>query len=257
MVSPVIEIWDAYEPSRSSEVEEVVGSFSTDAILAAVNERLPQLREALSEIVDKYNEWHPLPPQLYRRLDEVWKLVLNDDGGWENALAEVSSAGVDLVESNPSGLGSFVKGGAVGYAGAALLGPLGWLAAAAVSHFSDKDNQEKFERAIERWDAATKGLMAATERWWDAAADHLRAYFDDVAKEIDRAIAESADVADPAQPLLLMQSDLAESSEDEPAEEDVRRLHDRTPGINSNTCPICNHTYPKRVRWCKSCEVAL
>jgi len=244
LVFVVISALEAYDPTKCCDVEQLVESLSPDGMLAGLNEHLPQVQQALREIIDQFNNWgyrvrflcnslgevvdqsnkrwRPLPRQLYRRADELWNLILSDDGGWATALSEVRSAGVALLVSKPSGVVQFIKGGALGYGGA-MLGPLGLIAAAAAAYFSDKNAQERFEGAIARWNAAVQNFTHATERWAEIAAHHFISYLEDeLVPEIDlsiQSIHATTAVVDPRAPVLLMRADLEESQEAETSEE--------------------------------------
>jgi hypothetical protein len=214
MVLPVFEIWDSYEPSKYEEVEEIVAGLSADAILARVNERIPEARSALEELVEQYNKWRPLPPALYRRAEEVWGLAVKDDGGWQEALSELDAAGTNLIAAKPSGIGQALKGGALGYAAGALLGPLGILAGIAAGAISDNSVKEDYDRAIDRWNSAAPALIEATRRWQETAQRHLCAYFDDLVAAIDHAIETGGAVCDPMEAVSLMESDMASDEEE-------------------------------------------
>jgi len=107
-----------------------------------------------------------------------------------------------------------VKGGAFGYAGAALLGPLGWAAGAAAAYFSSKSDEEKFNRAADRWDNAVNDLAEATDRWADAAQRHFRTFYEGLVAAIDQAVAATGDSRGADAVLACMVEDMQEEDDD-------------------------------------------
>ena len=192
-------------------------------------------------------------PAVDRQLEAVWQLVLSDDGGWEGALGELAAAGADLLEAKPSGLGQMVKGGALGYAGAALLGPVGWLGAAAALYFDGEAKDKQFQRAAGRWESAVQRFGESTDRWAERAAHHLEGFLLEVVAEVRGYVLAASDPEEAALPILQMLADLEDDADQEGASQ--TQALPRPDGPNG--CPSCGRTYPQSASWCDVCEVGL
>ncbi|MBX3245806.1 MAG: hypothetical protein KF901_01345 [Myxococcales bacterium] len=250
VVLPILQAFEAYgELPEDSSVSDLVGTLDPETILAAVNEGLPKVGRALEAYVSDLERGFAFSQALGERFHGTWDEVINDDGGWESTLAELGAAGADLLDSQPSGIGQMVKGGALGYAGAALLGPVGWLGAAAALYFDGESKDKNLRRAANRWDSAVRRFGESTDRWGERAAKHMESFLLSVVAEVEQFVSE-ADTPDaaalPVQQMIVdLEGDESQAAGSLPA------------GENANDCPSCGRHYTSDDAWCPVCEVAL
>lgn len=250
VVMPILQAFEAYgELPDDGSVSDLVASLEPQALLAAVNEGLPKVGGALEAYVSDLERGFSFPSALGDRFQAAWNQVINDDGGWESALAELGAAGEDLLDSQPSGVGQMVKGGALGYAGAALLGPVGWLGAAAAVYFDGESKSKNFRRAANRWDSAVRRFGESTDRWAEKAAEHMESFLLSVVADVERLVSEADTPEAAALPIQQMIVDIEG--------EEPRAARQIPSGEGMNDCPSCGRSYTVDDVWCPICEVAL
>lgn len=250
VVMPILQAFEAYgELPDDGDLSDLVATLNPEVLLAAVNEGLPKVGNALEAYVADLERGFAFSSALGGQFKAAWNKVINDDGGWESALAELGAAGEDLLGAKPSGIGQMVKGGALGYAGAALLGPVGWLGAAAAVYLDGESKDKNFRRAANRWDSAVRRFGESTDRWGEKASEHMESFLLSVVAEVEQFVSAAPTPDDAALPVQQMIVDI---------EGDEAQTTGHLPsGDGANDCPSCGRSYSADDAWCPICEVAL
>ena len=177
IIAPVIDVFEVYGESSPNSVSEMVSIFSLDNLVDEVNSAITTAEQLYDRALGLICDFSVLPASITEQDDACWEHVVGQDHGWESAMADLLEAGELVTESEPSVLGSAVKGGALGYAGAFILGPVGIVGAVATSYFSGKKDAEKFEKSVEIWDDAVSRFAEATDSWAESAEQTLIEHF--------------------------------------------------------------------------------
>lgn len=261
MIIPVHQAFDAYgELPDDCSASDLVEAFNPDTLSDAVNEGLPKVARVLEARVSELERGFAFTASLRQQLQATWQQVISDDGGWESALNQLENAAIDLLESEPSGgVGQMVTGGIIGAAGAALLGPLGLLGAAAAVYFDGDSKTKKFGLAVERWNSAVNLLGKCTDRWEENAARHIESFLTLVVAEVEGFVV-NADTPEAALlPVEQMLVDLEDNeTDDDDAEDDEAVLEDSlSTDAYSRDCPRCGRHYALDDAWCPICQVVV
>jgi uncharacterized tellurite resistance protein B-like protein len=221
VVMPIFQAFKEYGAlPEDSDASELVETLDTEELLAAVNEGLVKVRGALEAYTGDLERGFSFSPRLYNHFQTAWQEVISDDGGWEAALAELEEAGTDLIDSQSSVVGHLVKGGAIGVAGAVLLGPIGWIgaaaAAAAATYLDSESNDKKLRRAARRWDSSVHRFGESTDRWREQATKHMESFLLLVVDEVEQFISEASTPDEAALPVQQMVIDLEEAEPQTP-----------------------------------------
>lgn len=254
VVQPVLERFEAYgDHLEDYTIEQLVAAMSAEAILSDVNGNLPEVQQIIGNGIEKTAKVALLPPETGDIFASKWQAIIQDDGSWEYALAELGRAGVDFVEATPSGVMQFVKGGALGLAGVALLGPIGLLGGAAIAYLDGDSADKKQQRAAQRWAAAVSSFAEATERWQSNAHGHMTELFAKIMQLAERAVVEQGSRDFSETVLGSLREDIEEIRKPTSGEEQGRIEGDGG-GI---MCPSCMKEYPPGTTYCWICSVAL
>jgi hypothetical protein len=179
----VSSIYDLFEVLE--EMEEGLDFFTEpDAILETLNKEISKAESILNDIIEEVDSKVGFPEETFMVLRKSWSRCIDDDGGWGSTLHEFHNSANDFEAAVPSGFLQAIKGGGLGYAGAALFGPLGMVAAVGASIWDGNNTQEEYERAARRWHSAINSFSDSTERWEQNAQKHLEKYFSFVWKTI-------------------------------------------------------------------------
>jgi hypothetical protein len=209
VVWPLLQAFDDYgNLDEDCSIADLVNALLPEALLGAVNDQLPEVKRALAAYAADLERGFAFSTALSSRFDATWDRVVNDDSGWESALYEIDAAGDDIIEAEPSGVGQAVTGGVLGFAGAALLGPVGWIGAAAATYMDGEVKSKNFSRAAKRWDSAVGRFADSTDRWRGRATGHIQEFLLAVVDEVRQFVAQAGSPEEASVPVQQMYVDL-------------------------------------------------
>ena len=253
VVQPVIARFEAYGELEAYTIEQLVAAMSAEAILSEINGHLSEMQQSIGGGIEEVARYALLPPETGDIFASKWQACIQDHGNWENALAELGRAGVDILEAKPSDVMQFVKGGALGFAGAALLGPIGLLGGAAIAYLDGHSAEKKQQSAALRWDAAITCFAEATDRWQSNAHGHMTELFAEIMRLAERAIVEQG-TRDFSETVLGGLRDDIEEIRQLTSGEEQGRIEGDGEGV---MCPSCMKEYAPGTTYCWTCSVAL
>ncbi|TXH71233.1 MAG: hypothetical protein E6Q83_03255 [Thiothrix sp.] len=156
---------DEYVENEEMEPEEFASYFSAEHVASLLEQGMEKaVSEILEQMASELGEDYSLEVDSKYITDSFRFAATKSMKPYLNSILVVEKAGATFLNAQPSTLASLTKGAGVGVAAAALLGPVGILAAMGANYLHDSVRVKSAENALDEFNACVESSLNAYDQ---------------------------------------------------------------------------------------------